>query len=437
MNHGENMESNIDYHIQDEAERLLKEIELMTKNVENSKLYAELCFDLEQNEAIQKHLFRHLGSHSRIQLVIYSLGSMEYSFHSQFQLAIVLLLKRDFSNLIGNIEVYDPAMSPADIIVFKELGIEVLTIDENCKRQVQKPTMFYMPYPNYNLIGNLLGANWSSSCINQIFLLTNSFRSTLNLIRQCDFSGETVQRLERILGFTTEIDIQTSYDMMYISLFSVFSWHFFDVDPNVDMETSLPVTEITEYKRDVKLGRSWLDMQRCLEENLLEYMQSDMTSEELAQILGEHRGPRHLRCNSVPPPPGWIKINIYGIGKKGDQPGRYSGVFQDETGMCLGRYSGTIHVDDNVIAGLEALKHGLIRCTEGKPNAKKLIVESDNFILVQFVNRRPEPEEITMCRLKEIFGLMERITCVIYHVYEEANEAARNLALRDERDNRA
>ncbi|KAF3625426.1 putative RING-H2 finger protein ATL78-like [Capsicum annuum] len=36
-----------------------------------------------------------------------------------------------------------------DIIVFKELGLEVLTIDENCKRTAQRPIMFYMPNP-YN-----------------------------------------------------------------------------------------------------------------------------------------------------------------------------------------------------------------------------------------------------------------------------------------------
>ncbi|XP_059309979.1 protein SENSITIVITY TO RED LIGHT REDUCED 1-like [Lycium ferocissimum] len=166
MNCGDNLESNADFHIQDEAKRLLKEVELMMKNVENSEFYAGMRLDLEQNEAIQKHFFRLLGSHSHVQVVIYGLGSIEYSFSSQFQLAVVLLLKRDFSNWIGNIEIYDPVMSPSDITVFKELGLEVLTVDENCKRKAQRPTLFYMPSPYYYLIGNLLGANWSSSCLN-------------------------------------------------------------------------------------------------------------------------------------------------------------------------------------------------------------------------------------------------------------------------------
>ncbi|OIT28553.1 hypothetical protein A4A49_24656 [Nicotiana attenuata] len=241
MNSSENMESNVYFHIKDEAERLLKEIELMMKNVENSEM-----------------------------------------------------------------------------------------------RQVRRPTMFYMPVPNYNLIGNFLGANWSLSCINQIFLLTNSFHHSLTSISQCSLYGETVERLERILPFTTEIDIKTRYKQIYTNVFSRFAWHFFDVDPNIDMETSLPVTKITEYIKDGG-QRPWLDWQRYFEQAFLEYMQSDMTSEGFAQILGEYRGPRCLRCYSVPPPLGWIKLNIYGIGTEGDQQGRYSGVFQDETGMCLGR----------------------------------------------------------------------------------------------------
>ncbi|KAH0714551.1 hypothetical protein KY284_007456 [Solanum tuberosum] len=389
MNFGEDMESNVDFHIKDEAERLLKEIELVKKNVENSEFYTGMHLDLKQNKTIQKHFFRLLVSHSDVQVVIYGLGSIEYSFSSQFQLAVALLLKRDFFNWIGNIEIYDPCLSPADIIVFEKLDLKVLTIDENCKRRVQRPTMFYMPYPHCYLIGNLLGVNWSSSCLSQIYLLTNSFRSTLSDMPRISQLLETVLRLERILHFTAEIDIQTSDDKMYADVFSGFSWHFFDVDPNIHIDID-------------KLGCYWLDMQRHLEEELLEYMEKDiMTSMLFAEFLGDHRGLRRLRCNLVPPPPGWIKLNIYGIGTK-----------------------------DNVIAGLEALKIGLAGCVEGRPNAQKLIVESDNVILVHYVNGLFEPNETTMHRLKGIFDLLKRITCAVYHIYEETNETARDLALR-------
>ncbi|XP_006351109.1 uncharacterized protein [Solanum tuberosum] len=418
MNFGENMESNVDFQIQDEAERLLKEIDLVMKNVENSEFYAGMHLDLKQNETMQKHFFRLLGSHSHVQVVIYGLGSIEYSFHSQFQLAVVLLLKRDFSDWIDSIVIYDPNMSLADIIVFKKLDLEVLTIDENCKRRAQRPTMFYMPDPYCYHIGNLLGANWSSSCLNRICLLTKSFCDRLTNTPRSGPDLEAVIRLERILPFTTEIDIKLSDSPMYANLFSGFAWHFFDVDTNIDIG---------------KPGWYWLDIQRNLEEEFLEDMKSNMTSEEFAEIWGISRGFRRLRCNNVRPPPGWIKLNIYGIGRKGDQPGQYSGIFQDEKGTCLVRYKGDFDVEDNVIAGLEALRLGLARCVEGKPNAEKLIVESDDLTLVQYVNGRPEPNEKAMDKLKEIFVLLERLTCAtVHYIYEEANEAARELALSDE-----
>ncbi|KAH0711764.1 hypothetical protein KY289_007723 [Solanum tuberosum] len=422
MNFGEDMESNVDFHIKDEAERLLKEIELVKKNVENSEFYAGMQLDLKQNKTIQKHIFRLLGSHSHVQVVIYCLGSIEYSFKSQFQLAVALLLKRDFPNWIGNIEIYDPCMSPADIIVFEKLGLKVLTVDENCKKRVQRPTMFYMPYPYHYLIGNLLRPNWSSSCLNKIFVLTNSFRYTLINMPQCRHALETVVRLERILDFTTEVDIETSDNQTYASLFSGLAWHFFDVDPNNDID---------------KPGCYWLDMQRHLEEDFLENMKSDMTSEDFAEIWVDYRGARRLRCNNVPPPPGWIKLNIYSIGRKGDQPGRYSGIFQDEKGKCFDRYRGDIDVEDNVIVGLEALRIGLAGCVEGRINVPKLIVESDNVILVHYVNGHPEPNDTAMHRWKEIFDMLQRIACVVYHIYEEANEAARDLALNGECPNSA
>ncbi|KAF3629490.1 putative AP-1 complex subunit sigma-1-like [Capsicum annuum] len=314
INMNDYMESNVDFHIKDEAERLLKEIELMMKNVENSEFYAGIRLDLKQNATIQKHLFRLLGSHSHVQVVICALGSIEYSFSSQFHLALVLLLKRDFSNWIGNVEIYNPVMSPADIIVFKELGPEVLTIDEN-------------------------------------FLCC-------------------------------------SIDTGYLGIDFIYR------------------------------------------------MLKNESSERFAQILGHTRGPRHLRCISVPLPPGWIKLNIYGVGTKGNQLGQFSGVFRDENGMGLSRYRGEIDVEDNAIAGLEALRLGLVRCKEGKPNARKLLVESDNVMLVQYVNGRPEPNPITMYRLKEIFDLLKHITCAFLYIYEEANEAARDWVLRDECHNK-
>lgn len=68
---------------------------------------------------------------------------------------------------------------------------------------------------------------------------------------------------------------------------------------------------------------------------------------------------------------------------------------------------GDINVQDNATAELEALTYELNRCKKGEPHAEKLIVELDNVMLVQYVNGCPEPNEITMLRLKEISNLLK------------------------------
>uniref|UniRef100_M1BEW6 RNase H type-1 domain-containing protein n=1 Tax=Solanum tuberosum TaxID=4113 RepID=M1BEW6_SOLTU len=74
---------------------------------------------------------------------------------------------------------------------------------------------------------------------------------------------------------------------------------------------------------------------------------------------------------------------------------------------------GDINVQDDVTAELEALTHELNRCKKGEPHVEQLIVESDNVMLVQYVNGRPEPNEITMQRLKKISNLLKCITCAV------------------------
>ncbi|KAH0761327.1 hypothetical protein KY290_017400 [Solanum tuberosum] len=92
---------------------------------------------------------------------------------------------------------------------------------------------------------------------------------------------------------------------------------------------------------------------------------------------------------------------------------------------------GDINVQDDVTAELEALTHELNRCKKGEPHVEQLIVESDNVMLVQYVNGRPEPNEITMQRLKKISNLLKCITCAVYHVTEEANKAIIDYVLTD------
>ncbi|PHT31787.1 hypothetical protein CQW23_28124 [Capsicum baccatum] len=67
--------------------------------------------------------------------------------------------------------------------------------------------------------------------------------------------------------------------------------------------------------------------------------------------------------------------------------------------LDIQRYLGEFNVENNVTAILESLRLRVARCLEGKPNAQKLIEESDDVILVQYVNGPLAPNETTMYKL--------------------------------------
>ncbi|WRX28987.1 SRR1-like domain - like 4 [Theobroma cacao] len=232
-------------------------------------------------------------------MVIYALGSLEEGNSSKYQLAVALLLQQDFFNWITSIEVFDPVLSPTDIIVLEKLGCTVLTVNEDCKRRVERPTLFFMPYVSTDLTGNLLEANWSPPNINQVILLTNKLSKSLEhyqvplregeryadrisfvvrmeyleaiqkCIQEIKINGNFVdnflddlidvtdnalvrfnfanlpfttqmQYLEAIQKYTEEIGIRSLGEPKDNLLYN-FAFHFFNVPPEIDMQTLLQV----------------------------------------------------------------------------------------------------------------------------------------------------------------------------------------------------
>ncbi|WMV32099.1 hypothetical protein MTR67_025484 [Solanum verrucosum] len=191
--------------------------------------------DLENNKIIQQQFKDVLGSCTHVHVVIYCLGSIDYDLSLQVQLALVLQLKED-AKWIGNIEIYDPVIYMVDILACNRLGLKVLDFTKDCKRKSQRPTMFYMSYPYYTLIGNLLGANWSSICLNWIILLTCSLHEAFKKVSHnllCNH--ETMIRLQKIMKFTIEFDIKIT-EKEKEEKFPDVAWHFFGVDANFDTD---------------------------------------------------------------------------------------------------------------------------------------------------------------------------------------------------------
>jgi hypothetical protein len=143
-------------------------------NVRSSSLYTEFVDHLKENPSIRDRMSDMLGAHERMELVIYGLGSFEFDVKSQYQLAFALLLKEDSIFPVGDIETYDPALSPADVMACFNFGIRVLLVNEQCRRSVEKPTLFFVP--GLIFLGNLMESNFSPKQLNKIVLVSYGFR---------------------------------------------------------------------------------------------------------------------------------------------------------------------------------------------------------------------------------------------------------------------
>ncbi|XVF46721.1 hypothetical protein PTKIN_Ptkin03bG0050900 [Pterospermum kingtungense] len=305
-----------------ESKKILQEIETISIKLKESEFYTELNKQINSVEfQSQFTCVRSSNDLKKVPMVIYGLGSLLKSTESRHQLAFALLLQKEMSDWISDgIEVYDPKLSRADMMVLEQLGCTVLSVNEDCKRRVERPTLFFMPYVPSHLESNLLEANWSPSNINHVILLTNrmsedleyyqlgleqgsglerplkvdleegdSFDDRISLtqrmeyveaiqkcIQEIKFHGnfsdiylndlkdvtdnfwlldqffklpdmERMQYQEAIAKYTEEIEIPSLGDP-YDNILYDFCFHFFNVAPEIDMQTLLQGEEELQLK---------------------------------------------------------------------------------------------------------------------------------------------------------------------------------------------
>ncbi|XP_055017672.1 SRR1-like protein isoform X5 [Boleophthalmus pectinirostris] len=84
---------------------------------------------------------------------------------------------RDAQIELSDCLVFDPVFSSGEKDVLKRIGLTVLTENEEGKRQVDKPTIFYLMHCGKALYNNLLWKNWSKHCLTEIIIIGNSFCS--------------------------------------------------------------------------------------------------------------------------------------------------------------------------------------------------------------------------------------------------------------------
>ncbi|KAI3931157.1 hypothetical protein MKX01_029347 [Papaver californicum] len=168
-------------------------IQICMNTLENSKFYSNIL-DQIQTPQILSYFTSVLASESKMQMVIYGIGSIDSYETPRLQLVLAILIKRRF-DWIGDTEVFDPV--------------------EQGRRQVLKPMMFFMPHCEAVLYDNPLQANWKAEFLNLIALFGNSFEK-----------------------FSVEVMIEIVSDE-YFRPFHDSSCHFFNLDQDMDLELTV------------------------------------------------------------------------------------------------------------------------------------------------------------------------------------------------------
>lgn len=209
---------------------LMQKIERSISKLESSQFYHSFRDQLE-TLPISEHLHKVLRSESKMQMVIYGIGSLESYEPPRLQLSLAMLMKRDF-RWIGDIEVFDPILSATESRILDTMGCCVLPFNEYGRRQAIRPTVFFMPHCEAELYNNLLQANWKLDLLGNMVLFGNSFETYKQV---SEFNSPVLNSMGHILAarkFTNEFRIKISDD--YFNAFHDSSWHFFG--PNLESE---------------------------------------------------------------------------------------------------------------------------------------------------------------------------------------------------------
>ena len=112
------------------------------------------------------------GGAEAVDVVCLGLGRISGSRNARAQLAMALRLRRA-CGVGGAVLAYDPVQSRLDEDVLAQLGVAVIERNEEGKRRVEGPTLFYMPHCGRTLYSNAVWANWDR--LERVFVLGNSF----------------------------------------------------------------------------------------------------------------------------------------------------------------------------------------------------------------------------------------------------------------------
>ncbi|KAJ0981174.1 hypothetical protein J5N97_009429 [Dioscorea zingiberensis] len=307
---------------EEDAEEFLKlqeDMKITTMELRESEYYHKLRDQLEEDHLLKREVSRRLGSQEKMEMVIYALGDLEYDFNSHYQLALALLLREEVDMLkIGEIQVFDPLLTPADANVIRSFGCTVLSVNEFARRRAEKPTLFFLPFAWFSLVANLLEANWSPSKLENLIILGTSLHKWGRTYEECPdvitieeseteklVSNDRLRYIRTIKDWSVEFVIDDGHQWCP---FQQICWVFINLHSGIDLNSILPdfptISKIQVDHGCAELTCDYIsDLRECSEDF---YWKPFKPNSELKRSFTkgtEYRGPsKHCKTWSPPPP---------------------------------------------------------------------------------------------------------------------------------------
>lgn len=163
-----------------------------------------------------------INNSDEIDIVCYGLGHFITCMIARYQLAFLMILNEVFQP--STVCLYDPVFLPEEKSFLKELGLEVLEVNEEAKRTINRKTIFFMPHCDLPLYNNLIGANWKEDSLSKLIIIGNSFEKYfLNRLES------TLKAGSKYMYFSKEIvtEVKICNNFQFSDIFNDLSVHYF------------------------------------------------------------------------------------------------------------------------------------------------------------------------------------------------------------------
>ncbi|GJN36242.1 hypothetical protein PR202_gb25084 [Eleusine coracana subsp. coracana] len=218
--------------------RLVARANAAISRVAASRLYGRLLLP-------DSPLRRRLALLGPSRLSLRGVGSFDSSPAARLQLALAALLRRDLLPAAAAADLFDPVLSAAECAAAAALGFSVPRLDDGCRRRVEEPTLFYMPHCEASLYDALFAANWESPAqLRRVCVLGNSFRRYATQAEE-NRAGPAAKAAHVLAAerFAWEERVDEAgcvdEDDWFTRAFNETSWHFFEVEDDVDLATTM------------------------------------------------------------------------------------------------------------------------------------------------------------------------------------------------------